>query len=269
MDDYVRIAVSPRHSVRLAQEYAVLVQKPQRRDFVVRTIAKREANGNPLMSAEIVIAGAETRERFPLAVEYALHFRKTYFPGRLHGDPKHEFDRQADAHRVIAAPPPIGWGEREFRTCLLPGMPYSALSPFRAEPFEANIRHTRDVPIASAAGLYRLAEEAFAKLRALQNGGIAHGDAELHNFVVCPAPLEIVPIDFEGAFTKDSMSEEEWTNRSNIDLVPLLRHAVLLECCLGEQSGPLAEAAHERMDELFKEPDRFRREIERRADLGG
>ena len=35
----------------------------------------------------IVIAGQETRSEFPLAATYPLHFRKTYFPGRLHGDP--------------------------------------------------------------------------------------------------------------------------------------------------------------------------------------
>ena len=51
------IAVSPRHGVRLAEELQGIVKKPQKRDFVVRTLVKRMANGLPLMSAEIVIAG--------------------------------------------------------------------------------------------------------------------------------------------------------------------------------------------------------------------
>jgi len=99
MDEDFKIAVSPRHSVRLAREYEAVIHKPPARDFVVRTLVRREANGMPLMSAEIVIAGASTRDEFPLAASYPLHFRKTYFPARLHGDPKQEFDCQAMASR--------------------------------------------------------------------------------------------------------------------------------------------------------------------------
>ena len=68
------------------------MEKPPRQDFVVRTWARREANGLPLMAAELVIAGAETRQAHPGAETYPLHFRKTYFPARLHGDPQVEFE---------------------------------------------------------------------------------------------------------------------------------------------------------------------------------
>lgn len=267
MDEDFTLAVSPRHSVRLALEYQTLVKKPQRRDFVVRTIAKREANGMPLMTAEIVIAGEETRAESELAREYPLHFRKTYFPGRLHGEPKDEYERQLLASRIIDAPPPIGFSERVFRTCLIPGKPYSALSPFRAEPIEANLPQARELELATAAGLWKLAEDAARLLFTLHEGGLAHGDAELHNFVVCPAPLEILPIDYEGARLQSDLSDDDWRTVTLEDFDALLRQAILLECCLGAQRGKLAELAAERMDALFKDPDRFRREIERRSDL--
>jgi hypothetical protein len=96
---------------------------------------------------------------------------------------------------------------------------------------------------------------------------MVHGDAELGNFVVCPSPLEIVPIDFESSTLREGLAEDEWQARVEKDLAPLLRHAVLLECALGAQPGTLAELALARLDRLFKEPERFRREIERRSDL--
>ncbi|HTQ06975.1 MAG TPA: hypothetical protein VMI54_24120 [Polyangiaceae bacterium] len=267
MDEDITVPVSPRHSVRLAREYVTIVRKAQRRDFVVRTITKRQAGGVPLMTAEIVIAGEETREQFPLAQKYPLHFRKTYFPGRLHGDPKDEFDRQARASSLIDIPPPIGHSPTVFRTCLLPGQSYSMLSPFQSEPMEANIPKARELGLATAAGLWLLAERAVKDLTTLHAAGLAHGDAELHNFIVCPSPVEIVPIDFEGALERGELSDEDWAYRVNRDLEPLLRHAVLLEVSLGAQAGPLAELAEARMPALFKDPDRFHREIERRSDL--
>jgi len=42
---------------------------------------------------------------------------------------------------------------------------------------------------------------------------------------------------------------------------------VLLEVSLGAQSGTFAELAAARMDKLFKDANRFRREIGRRSDL--
>ena len=82
------VAVSPRHTVVLAAEMAALIERAPRHDFVLRTVTRREANGLPLMTAELVIASEETRAAHPAAAVYPLHFRKTYFPGRLHADPK-------------------------------------------------------------------------------------------------------------------------------------------------------------------------------------
>jgi hypothetical protein len=268
MEDDRFIAVSPQRSVRLAREYLVLIERPPERDYLVRTIARREANGLPLMSAEIVIAGSDTRAQHPLAVTYPLHFRKTYFAARMQADPQQEFENQLQASRVIRIPPPIGFGPSVFRNCLVPGRPYQRLTPFGVQPEESNLRLAQEIPLASAAGLWRLIEDAFGQLTELHRGGLSHGDAELHNFVVCPSPLELVVIDFEAAIQKDAVDAGEWDKRCAADLGPLLREAVFLQCALGRQQGPLADLALSSLDRLFRKPERFRKAIEEQADLG-
>jgi hypothetical protein len=265
MDEDELIPVSPRHSVRLAEEYLGLIKKAPRRDFVVRTVASRSANGMPLVTAEIVIAGEPARSEFPLAASYPLHFKTTYYPGRLHGDPAVEFERQRAAGELIWLPPPIGHTEDSFRSCIVPGMPYQRLSPFGAEPEEANLPRARDLGMAAAAGLFRLLEDVFRQLTLLHRGGISHGDAELHNFIVSPSPLGVVPIDFEAAVARGDESDEAWAQICEKDFEPLLREMIYLECCLGEQPGPLSEIARSRMDQLFRNPGRFRREIGQRT----
>jgi hypothetical protein len=267
--DHTLVPVSPRHSVRLAQEYIAVVERPQRADFVIRTITRTQANGLPLMSAEVVIAGAETRAAFPLAEKYPVHFRKTYFPGRLHGDPAVEFARHEEASVIIDVPPPIGFREREFRTCLLPGTHFHALSPFTGEPEDIHLRQARNLSLDAAAGQWKLTELAFEALRALHRGGMVHGDAVLKNFIVCPSPLEILPIDFESSARRDGLSATEWENRTQADLDPLLTHATFLLCALGSQPGQLAEAALAEIDRLLRAPERFRLAIERRSELDG
>jgi hypothetical protein len=267
MDAARLVPVSPRHAVHLAREYLVLIDRPPKQDFVVRTIIRREANGLPLMSAEIVIAGSETREQHPLAATYPLHFRKTYFAARLHGDPALEFESHLAASRVIRLSPPIGFGTDVFRSCLVPGRPYDRLSPFGLTPEDANMRAAQGLDLAAAAGLWRLAEETLSHLLALHRAGLAHGDAELHNFIVCPSPLEVVVIDFEGSVRQDALPPSAWAARCDADLAPLLREAVFVQCALGRQEGDLAERSFQQMDRLLRDPDRFRRAIDELADL--
>jgi hypothetical protein len=267
VDEARAIAVSPRHTVLLAMELYPLVTKPQWQDFVVRTRARREANGMPLMAAELVIAGQETRKSHPLAATYPLHFRKTYFPGRLHGDPQVEYEQHLLASRLSSTPPPIGYTANTFRSCLVPGQSYNRLTPFGGEPPENNIGKAQQLPLATAAGLWRLAEESLAQLLLLQEGGLAHGDAELHNIIVCPAPLEPILIDFEAAAQRDTLAGAEWESRCKKDLQPLLREAVYLQCALGRQEGPLGERSSDQLGELFRSPERFQRAIETRAEV--
>lgn len=264
-DDYGIVAVSPRHSVRLASEYMHLVARAPLRDFVVRTVAKKEANDLPLMTGDIVIASREVRDRFPAARTYPVHFRKTYYPARLHGDPRLEFERQNEAAALIGLPAAIGYSPDEFRTCFLPGTPYSRLSPFDVEPDTSKVRHAEQLPLVSAAGLFRLLEEAFNRLAALHAGGLVHGDTELHNFIVCSSPLETIPIDFESALKRDDASGELWEKARKRDLDPVLREALLLECRLGRQPGPMSDLAETRVEGLFTDPDAIRRAIDHRG----
>ena len=267
MDAGRPIAVSPRHTVLLARELCPLVEKAPRQDFVVRTWARREANGLPLMAAELVIAGEETRRAHPAADTYPLHFRKTYFPARMHGDPQVEFELHLLASQLSPTPPPIGYTTTVFRSCLIPGQSYARLTPFGGEPPENNIGKAEKLPLATAAGLWRLAEEALAQLLVLQGGGLAHGDAELHNIIVCPAPLGPVLVDFEAAVRRDSIDAATWETRCARDLEPLLREAVYLQCILGRQPGQLGELSWNRIAALFHSPDRFRRAIEQQAEV--
>ena len=266
MEEERLVPVSPLHSVLLSREYLTFIDTPPQRDYVVRTVAKRQVGAMMLMSGDLVIASAETRKAFPLANEYPFHFRKSYFPGQMHGDTKDEFENHARASELIGIPPPIGHTPNTFRSCLLPGHPYTRLSPFfGVEPQTANIAVAEKLPLASAVGLWKLCEEAFAKHLALQAGGLAHGDAELHNIIVCTAPLDVVLIDFEGSVSQSTQTEEAWQKRCATDLEPLIREALYLQCALGKQRGPLAELALERMPKLLGYPEQFARAIEERG----
>jgi len=269
MEEERLIPVSPRHTVLLSREYLTFIDTPPQRDYVVRTVAKRQVGAMTLMSGDLVIASADTRATFPLAAQYPLHFRKSYFPGQMHGDTKDEFDNHSRAASLIDIPPPIGHTPNTFRSCLLPGHPYSRLSPFDAEPQTANIALAEKLPLASAAGLWKLCEEALAKHLTLQAGGLAHGDAELHNFIVCPTPLELLMIDFEGSVDQKTQTEEAWQKRCALDLAPLLREAIYLQCALGRQQSKLAQLASERVAQLLDYPDQFTRAIEHRASVSG
>jgi hypothetical protein len=266
-DEDQLVQVSPRHSVRIGPEYAAWIQRAPRQDFVVRTIMKREANGMELMAADIVIAGEETRSLYPLAESYPLHFRKTYYPGRLHGDPRQERDRQNEAAEILGIPPAIGATHQTFRSCFLPGTPYNRLSPFGTDPEEANLPIAKKLSLASAAGLWRFLQDAFDALTRLHHAGIAHGDVELHNLIVCASPLECILIDFEATVRKEELDEASFEKRCESDFLPMLKEAILLQCTLGAQPGPLAELARAKVDKVFKRPERFLEEIGEQAKI--
>ena len=259
------VPVSPRHEVLLAPEYAQLVRYAPEHDFVMRTITRREANGLQLMSAEMVIAGKDTRKEFPLAERYPMHFRKTYFPGRLRGDPSLEFENQRLASEILDAPPPIGFTKDTFRSCFVPGKPYSRLTPFGVEPVENNVHIAEEIDLATAIGLWWLCGRAFDELTRLHEAGLAHGDMELHNIAVAPSPAEAVLIDFELAKRKKDLSPADWDKAVHADFTELLKEAVFLQCALGRQSGPLADMAIDRIGELFASPGCFERRIRRQA----
>jgi hypothetical protein len=266
-DESRPVAVSPGRTVLLAAELFPLIEKAPRQDFVVRTRSRREANGLPLMTAELIIAGADTREAHPAAATYPLHFRKTYFPGRLHGDPRVEFEQQRLASQLCATPPPIGYEAAVFRSCLVPGQSYARLTAFGGEPPENNIAKAQKLPFATAAGLWRIAEDMLSQHLLLHEGGLAHGDAELHNFIVCSAPLAPILIDFEAAVRRETIDDAAWDLRRGRDLEPLLREAIYLQCALGRQPSRLGELSWSRLEQLFRSHERFRRAIETQAEM--
>ena len=159
------------------------------------------------MSAEIVIAGSETLERFPLAVEYRCTFVRPISPVVARGSQTRvrspgrcsPRDRGPAADRL---------GRREFvpacsRAALLGALPVQS----RAHRGESVTRATsRSPPQPACSAWQRKRSRSFGRSRTAES---PTATAELHNFVVCPAPLGFVPIDFEGAFTKESMSEED------------------------------------------------------------
>jgi hypothetical protein len=262
MDEQRAIAVTPDHMVRIAAEYLPLIDRPPSRDFVVHSIEQRQANGLPLMAAEIVIAGSQTRAQFQLAAQYPLHFRKTYFPARLHGDPQQEYDHALQASKLAHLPPPIGSSHNTFRCCFIPGRPYARLSPFEAEGEDSNLRRARELATPTAAGLWHMLERAYELMTTLHNGGLSHGDAQLQNFIVSPAPLAVLLIDFEAAAQREGLDDAQWQKRCANDFQPLLHEAALLQAALGRQQGVLAEESLRAVPQLFKDSARVMRYVE-------
>jgi hypothetical protein len=267
MEELRAIAVTPRHQIRLAAEYLPLIDKPPGRDFVVHVIEQRQANGLPLMAAEIVIAGSQTRAQFPLAAQFPLHFRKTYHAARLHGDTQFEYEYALRAANLMGLPPPIGASHNIVRHCFIPGRPYKRLSPFDPDGEDQNLRRARDLHLATAAGLWRLLEDAYSMLLQLHDAGITHGDTQLQNFIVSPAPLEVIMIDFEASESREGTDEALWTKRCAADFAPLLHEALLLQVTPGRQSGPLADHACSRALELFRDAKRVMRYIEQLEEI--
>jgi tRNA A-37 threonylcarbamoyl transferase component Bud32 len=129
------------------------------------------------------------------------------------------------------------------------------------------LRRADQLQLAAAAGLWRLLEEGRHQLDALHAGGLAHGDAELQNLIVCPAPLEVLLIDFETAVRRDAVDETAWQARCLADRVPMLKEAIFLQAVLGRQPGTLADEAWEAAPRLFRDAGRLRRAIEQLATL--
>lgn len=270
----VTVALSPLHRVELAEACGPLLKKPPERDFPLHTIAlKKSPDGRPLVHAELVIAGRATREQFPAAREFPVHFLKSYHPWSLHGDPGVEFARTGIAASILGSPPPVGHDANSFRTTFIPGRPLSRLVPFYAvEPDARALGMARQMDLAALAGLWRLLEAAFDALSRLHASGLAHGDAELHNVIVCPAPLGVFWIDYEGASLRRETDEEDWSTCETRDRRELLRAAACVGAALGCQEGALAEAVVAGLEaggggRLFKDPAPFRTALASAASL--
>lgn len=257
------IPLSPYHQVELAPPLRDLVDRAPDRDQAIRTLFRKEANGQPLIQCDLVVAGKDTREEFPLADRYPVHFRKSYYPTCFHQHPDREYENHLAASEILPIPPPIGSTRTSFRCCFIPGVPLSRLSPFGTEPYESNIATAQNAEPAGLIALWRLLEDVHAHVGKLHAHGLAHGDLFLHNVIVSLSPLAVFPIDFELARRQNDLTAEEWDAACHADFEILLREAVYVLCGLGRQSGSLGEAALSRLPGLVGDSaGRFERAID-------
>jgi len=263
------IAVSPHDSIELADEYHALVEVPRAHDYVLRTLMRREVNGQPLVAGELVIAGEDTRAEHPLANEYPLHFRKSYYPVAFFQDPAGEFERQELVSRIpeLGVAAPIGFTRTSFRSCFVPGIGLHRLSPFPVEPEERNIEKAAGTSILELLGLWHLLEEWAVQLIALHEAGLTHGDLELHNIIITRSPTRVVMIDFENAVKKEESEVEVWEKAVDADWQGLLKLALIVQCGLGTQGTELGRRALEALaaGKLVEDVGRFERAIRRQT----
>lgn len=252
------IALSEWHRIELAEELSDLVENPRRKDYTIHTIADKSTAHQQLVQMALVIAGAETREAFPLARKYPVHFLKQYYPASFHPDPAEEFHNLEAISTLLESPPPIGWTRNSIRSCFIPGTPFDRLSPFGVEPPEANIRLAEEARSDRLIGLWYLLESLHRQVKKLHRAGWCHGDLELHNTVVSLSPIRLFLIDFEAARKREGMDAQEWKKACREDLRNIFREAIYIQSAIGRQPGPLGRESVRAMDWLFKNPEPFR-----------
>lgn len=236
------VALSPAHHAQLIPEFEYLIHSPPDRDMVIRTVSRKLSNNLPLIQGHLVIAGKDTLEAYPLARTYPVHFRKTYYPTAFHPPATLEFAKHEKISRLIDIPPPIGATKNCFRSCFIPGIPLSRLSPFGVEPIEQNFGLAERTDPGLLIGLWHLLTQVASQLATLHTHGIAHGDLFLHNVIVSRSPVAVCLIDFEQAIERSSdTNDDAWAETVFRDLEEVRTHALWVQAGLGAQPGPLGE----------------------------
>ncbi len=240
------VALSPHHHAQLIPELAYLVDSPPDHDVVIRTLARKQSNGLPLIQGDLVIAGKDTLAAYPPARLYPVHFRKTYYPTAFHPPATEEFAKHERIAGLIDVAPPIGATRNSFRSCFIPGVPLSRMSPFGVEPVEQNLPVAARTEPGQLIGLWHLLDLVHGQIATLHRHGVAHGDLFLHNVIVSRSPINTCLIDFEQAVERDAAcSDEDWEKREASDLEEIFRHALWVQTGLGAQPGPLGERSRE------------------------
>ena len=259
------VPLSAYHEIVLPSAYHEWLEHAPQQDQVIRTLAKKIANGQPLIQGDLVVAGREARETWPLAAQYPVHFRKTYYPTCFHQHPDIEFRHHEKASRLLDVPAPIGSTRTSFRSCFIPGDSLRKLSPFGVEPIDANIAIAQELDHLHLIGYWRLLEEVYDQVVRLHEGGLAHGDLFIHNVIVSLAPVGIFLIDFELSIDRDEIDDEEkWEKAVREDFRELLLEAVYVQCGLGIQKGSLAEHSLAELESLTESAHgRFVRALQR------
>jgi hypothetical protein len=248
----VPVCLTPRHHAQLIPELAYLVDSPPDHDHVIRTLSRKLSNGLPLIQGDLVIAGKDTMQSFPRAREYPVHFRKTYYPTAFHPPATLEFEKHERISRIIDVPPPIGATRNCFRSCFIPGVPLSRLSPFGVEPAEQNLLVAAGMETAALIGLWHLLEEVSRQVAVLHEHGVVHGDLFLHNVIVSRSPVAVCLIDFEQAVERAPETDADgWAEREAKDLEEVLRHALWVQAGLGAQPGLVGECSRREAGRLL------------------
>ena len=246
------VALSPHHRAQLIPEFAYLVQSPPDHDVIIRTLARKLSNGLPLIQGDLVVAGKETLAAYPAAQTYPVHFRKTYYPTAFHPPATLEFAKHEKISGMIDVPPPIGATRICFRSCFIPGVPLSRLSPFGLEPLEQNLVLAAKADPGAMIGLWHLLEQVEAQVSTLHRHGIAHGDLFLHNVIVSRSPIAVCLIDFEQSIERgEGLSDADWAERELLDLEEVFRHSLWVQSSLGAQPGALGERSRQFADRLL------------------
>ena len=246
------VPLSPLHHADLIPELAYLVTSPPDHDLVIRTLARKLSNGTPLIQGDLVLAGRETIEAFPLAKTYPVHFRKSYYPTAFHPPATIEFERHQKISGIIDVPPPIGATRNCFRSCFIPGVPLSRISPFGLEPLEQNVVAAQRAEPGLLIGLWTLLEQVEQRIGTLHQHGMAHGDLFLHNVIVSRSPIGTCLIDFEQSKERGGTdTDAEWAVWKRRDEEELFRHALWVQTGLGPQPGTLGERSRALASELL------------------
>ncbi len=247
------VSLSPFHKAEIDADLIPFFEDPPTRDLVIRTVSRKLANDQPLIQGDMVLAGQETRDKHPMAREYPVHFRKTYYPTAFHPPPEREYRHHENAAKILELPPPIGFSRNSFRSCFIPGKPLSILTSLGVEPVERNISLARELESTYLIGLWHMLESVFEEVQLLHQAGMAHGDLFLHNVIVSLSPIKVFLIDFEQCVEMNSLpANKTWDQVCKADEDEILKQAVFVQCALGEQSGKLAKRSRERLPDLFE-----------------
>ena len=172
----------------------------------------------------------------------------------MHGDPREEFDRQSEAAELIGSRRRSAGRTTPFGAACFPAPRTTASRPSRSSRRTPSCTSPAICRCRSRPGSGRCVNRRFAGCPSCTRAASLHRDAELHNFIVCASPLEIVMIDFEGAATRKGLAPEAWDEAIRTDFDALAKEGALLQCSLGRQRGGFAEHCLRRGITLFRDP---------------
>lgn len=193
--------------------------------------------GRLLTRCECVIPGRNTVRAFPSVAQFGIHVRKTYEPDapplRRGETPQVEFERTMKARRRMqprqaSCVLPLAFEPLLFRSRLIPGATFAALSPFKEvkETDSACVKMTSD----AAVMLHAQLEDLHCCAERLHDAGLVHGDLHLENVLWTGGEGgHSVPIDFAACVFREEVSPSEWQEAVFEDKREILREAAFLQ----------------------------------------